>query len=47
MSLKGGGGSLYDWGGLSREEKMLNVTRFKEEFGGEEEPVYYYMIMRI
>ncbi len=45
--LKGGGVSLYDWGGLSREEKMLNITRFKEEFGGEEETVYYYMIMRI
>jgi len=46
MCLFGGDGtSLYDWGGLSREEKMRNITRFKEEFGGIEKTVYYYVIM--
>ncbi|MDD6134188.1 MAG: hypothetical protein PUB49_05690 [Selenomonadaceae bacterium] len=32
---------VYDWGGISRQEKMRNITRFKEEFGGIEKVVYY------
>lgn len=40
-ALRGGGAEIYDWGGLSREDKMQNITRFKEEFGGEERIVYY------
>ena len=35
------GFSVYDWGGLSRDAKMRNITRFKEEFGGEEKCVFY------
>ena len=36
---------IYDWGGLSRDEKMKNITRFKEEFGGEEKTVYYVILL--
>lgn len=32
---------IYDWGGVSRDKKMINITRFKEEFGGKEKIIYY------
>lgn len=44
-TLRGGGTKLYDWGGLSREFKMQNITRFKEEFGGDERLVYYSIML--
>lgn len=45
MCVLGSEFSIYDWGGLSREKNMRNITRFKEEFGGDEKIVYYYVIL--
>lgn len=39
--LRGDGNTSYDWGGISRDEKMENITRFKEEFCGGERVVFY------
>lgn len=36
---------IYDWGGISRAKNMQNITRFKEEFGGEEKTTYYRIYM--
>ncbi len=36
---------VYDWGGISREGKMINIARFKEEFGGQERITFYRISM--
>lgn len=45
-TLKKSGINFYDWGGLSREKHLENITRFKEEFGGIEKTVYYYIFFK-
>ena len=46
-SFKMRGCLVYDWGGLSRDDNMSNITRFKEEFGGKEKNVYYCISLKI
>ncbi|WP_149170470.1 hypothetical protein [Selenomonas ruminis] len=45
-SLRERGVSFYDWGGVSRDKKMENITRFKEEFNGQEHKTFYSVIIR-
>lgn len=40
LYFKEKGMSVYDWGGAGRDEDVINITEFKESFGGEER-VYY------
>ena len=38
------GFTIYDWGGYSKLERLKNVNKFKEEFGGKKEDRYHYLI---
>lgn len=40
LYFKRAGKTAYDWGGAGRTEEVINITRFKESFGGT--PVTYY-----
>lgn len=40
LYFKEQGLSVYDWGGAGKEEEVINITKFKESFGGMER-IYY------
>ena len=40
LYFKNIGKTTYDWGGAGRTEEVINITKFKESFGGT--PVTYY-----
>lgn len=40
LYFKEKGLSIYDWGGAGKDEEVINITKFKESFGGMER-VYY------
>lgn len=42
LFFKNQGYKLYDWGGISDDPEILNITRFKKAFGGTEEKRYFY-----
>ncbi len=42
LHFKEKGLKLYDWGGAGRGEDVINITRFKESFGGFAERSYDY-----
>ncbi len=45
--LRESGMSAYDWGGISRDKKMENITRFKEEFNGQEGKTFYSVFINV
>lgn len=41
MAFKSAGLKTYDWGGISDEAEIQNISDFKRKFGGEERDSYY------
>ncbi len=46
LYFKDKGLKIYDWGGAGRGEDVINITRFKESFGGIAEKSYDYEEVR-
>lgn len=46
LYFKEKGLKIYDWGGAGRGEDVLNITKFKESFGGTPETNYEYEEVR-
>lgn len=42
LHFKEKGLTIYDWGGAGRDEDVINITQFKESFGGSPEKSYNY-----
>jgi hypothetical protein len=42
LHFKDKGLKIYDWGGAGRGEDVINITEFKESFGGIMETSYDY-----
>lgn len=42
LTLKKKGTRIYDWGGAGKGEDVINITKFKESFGGQSAEFYHF-----